>query len=539
MPTNDGSAEFYISVGAGSPNPQSTVEAGNILRGLSNGRDPDGDSWFSYTYNWEISTDKADWELVHSGRLGWPIGTPDTNNYEVKKSDAGKYIRLSVAYTDDEGYDEIVFTSSVAFRSSDNSLQTEINNLRSQLASVTYSGGIDSGSLGYGEQYGSANGEFLMASGNQIVWGLNGNDSLYNSYSTDSQVLLGGTGDDSYHIQSSGVTVVYEAPSHGYDTLYLDSNYLFGNTYAASIDNRHIVAVDGNEVVVVLDAWDAGIDKINFGGYQYSTSYFLSIIDSMPGYLGNISWDQLKPYVGDSTIETAKRAIDDIKASVTRVESSLQDAKNLLNGKISSLESELENVHAAYEVHHSSHSIGGEYYLWGIRDYDGNFHASTGIVSSNSKESYKYQGMIDVNNDGTPEAIYTNKETGRWVTGKVDPITGQLDYSSHGQGGVSRVVGIYIDPLVQSGLVAQGGEFDSQRRFQNDLFIDNLSVKFSLDFDRDGFQEVYWKTNDGTAYLRALMHADGNIQYANYQSEQQMTDYLTGNGYGSVVSDIV
>ena len=35
------------------------------------------------------------------------------------------------------------------------------------------------------------------------------------------------------------------------------------------------------------------------------------------------------------------------------------------------------------------------------------------------------------------------------------------------------------------------------------------------------------------------MHADGNIQYANYQNEQQMTDYLTGKGYESVVGDIV
>ena len=68
---------------------------------------------------------------------------------------------------------------------------------------------------------------FLQASGNQIVCGLTGNDQLYNSYSTDSQVLLGGTGNDAYHIQSSGVTIVYEAPGHGNDTLHLDRNYLF------------------------------------------------------------------------------------------------------------------------------------------------------------------------------------------------------------------------------------------------------------------------------------------------------------------------
>ena len=35
------------------------------------------------------------------------------------------------------------------------------------------------------------------------------------------------------------------------------------------------------------------------------------------------------------------------------------------------------------------------------------------------------------------------------------------------------------------------------------------------------------------------MHADGNIQYANYQSESQMSDYLTSNGYESVINEIV
>ena len=46
-----------------------------------------------------------------------------------------------------------------------------------------------------------------------------------------------------------------------------------------------------------------------------------------------------------------------------------------------------------------------------------------------------------------------------------------------------------------------------------------------------GFQETCWRTVDGTAHLRSLMHADGNVQYANYQSDQQMIDYLTSQGY--------
>ena len=50
---------------------------------------------------------------------------------------------------------------------------------------------------------------------------------------------------------------------------------------------------------------------------------------------------------------------------------------------------------------------------------------------------------------------------------------------------------------------------------------------------------MYGKTADGYAYLRSLMNADGNIRYANYQSESQMSDYLTSNGYEFLISEIV
>ena len=76
------------------------------------------------------------------------------------------------------------------------------------------------------------------------------------------------------------------------------------------------------------------------------------------------------------------------------------------------------------------------------------------------------------------------------MTASEDSITGEIDYSKHGQGGITRIVGIYIDPLVASGDVVQGSDHDSQRRFQNDLKNDNLLVKTSGDFDGDSFQEV-------------------------------------------------
>ena len=228
------------------------------------------------------------------------------------------------------------------------------------------------------------------------------------------------------------------------------------------------------------------------------------------------------------------------------------------------------------ELNVSSHQIGTSYHLEYIKDYDGNLHANSDSVSDELKSSYKYHGNLDVNNDGIEEAIYTNKISGRWVTAEIDTITGEIDYSDHGENGSTRVVGIYDDPLIAVGLANGGylddgvtpapaqfgatgsdryldlngdGDFDDnnedrralniQLRFQNDLLNDNLSVKHSGDYDGDGFQEVYWKTIDSDVYLRALMHADGNIQYANYQNEEQMIDYLTGNGNDSVIGNII
>ena len=125
-----------------------------------------------------------------------------------------------------------------------------------------------------------------------------------------------------------------------------------------------------------------------------------------------------------------------------------------------------------------------------------------------------------------------NRAIGRFATVGTAP-DGLTYFSDFSWAGETRVAGIYIDPLVAAGQVVAGGPNDSQRRFQNDLQIENINrVLGANDYDRDGIQEVYFALTDGTAYLRALMHADGNIRYANYQSQQEVIDYLTANGFG-------
>ena len=162
-----------------------------------------------------------------------------------------------------------------------------------------------------------------------------------------------------------------------------------------------------------------------------------------------------------------------------------------------------------------------------LRDYDGN--------NLGSPEGWKALGSIDVQGDGDVEYVYVNPLIGRWATLGPDSLD-FVDFSNHGQGGDTRVVGIYIDPLVELGIVVKNSDHDSQRRFQNDLEIDNFAgVLGAGDYDGDGLQEVYLSLQDGSAYLHAYMHADGNIRYANYQSADQVADFMQSNGVSASV----
>ena len=207
--------------------------------------------------------------------------------------------------------------------------------------------------------------------------------------------------------------------------------------------------------------------------------------------------------------------------------------------------------------------LGKLFTLSRIKDYDGNLHGGN---PDSVKNNYKFQGSVDANGDSILELIFTNKTSGRFVTATPqyvgeqvrDSVTGktelqlQIDYADHGSGGGTRVAGIYIDPLVLEGeqnggfllngekAPVRGGPFDSQRRFLNDLFIDNLSVKGAGDFNADGIHEVVFKVNDGTAFLFANMHADINIRYAAYKSPDETESYLGASGIDqSLISQIM
>ncbi|MFN4021183.1 MAG: hypothetical protein ACK4IC_11775, partial [Erythrobacter sp.] len=130
-----------------------------------------------------------------------------------------------------------------------------------------------------------------------------------------------------------------------------------------------------------------------------------------------------------------------------------------------------------------------------IRDFDGNALGGNG--------SWLRIGEADVNGDGDIDQILVNRSIGRFATVGTAP-DGLVYFADHGWAGETRVAGIYIDPLVAAGIVEAGSATDSQRRFQNDLQIENINrVLGANDYNNDGIQEVYFALTDGTAYLRA------------------------------------
>jgi len=174
-------------------------------------------------------------------------------------------------------------------------------------------------------------------------------------------------------------------------------------------------------------------------------------------------------------------------------------------------------------------SKGANYLFDAFRDYDGILH---GGAPASVADDYQFQGAAVPFNGIPTLGVFSNKESGRFATAAIDPISGLIDFSTFGANGATRVAGIYVD-------ANKGTEFDGQARLTKDLQNQNLSLEAFGDFDGDGDTDLYWRTLDGTAFLRIILHSDGNTQYANYQNFAQMSSTLTGLGQGSLIPDII
>ena len=100
-------------------------------------------------------------------------------------------------------------------------------------------------------------------------------------------------------------------------------------------------------------------------------------------------------------------------------------------------------------------------------DYNGNPLGATG--------QWNLLGLASVQPGAAPSYILVDPTTGRWAEVAVQ-ANGAINFQNYGQNGDTRVVGIYIDPLVTAGIVAAGSPDDLQVRFLSDVENNNLNL---------------------------------------------------------------
>ncbi len=369
----------------------------------------------------------------------------------------------------------------------------------------------------------------------EAYFGKNGNDQMLSNatgtlyyqgyYWWIPSILSGGKGGDTYNIGNNDFAIIVDGDYGTSDILNIDASLAYADTFF-TLDNRHLfLGFSYNDTsVLVADGMNSkgAIEKLNFNDITFdgSPSSINILVNNYSQ--GNISFEYA---ISAGIFNTQVVGVSG--AAETR---SLLD--QIYNESNQSLESNNEDITSIDSL--TGLTIGNTYKLDGIKDYDGNLHGYLGNAPSDVITGYKFHGYAYSGNSSYKEAIFTNKYSGRWAT--VEDFTDdKIDFSYHGQGGATRIVGIYEDPLVKSGIVEKDSVFDGSRTFINDLKLDNLILKASWDFDGDGFQEIYFSKVDNSAYLRAVMHADSNIQYANYQNLEQMTDFLTIHGHADSV----
>jgi hypothetical protein len=379
---------------------------------------------------------------------------------------------------------------------------------------------------GTSEKIGSQGNDSLSGLDLEIVYGLQGNDTFAPGRATAitseaDPIFVGGQGRDRYIVNNNFQSIlVFDAGNSDGDVIEasgIDLNN--SNTAVIEYFDRSLYIFDtfNQQYIFILD-WknpEHKIEEFRLENQTLSYDEFVANLQTSGKYVGNFTSSQTVTLPNGEEYDIEVGDIN-LRTLIEFDRTVFDRAKELENSNNSSSDS----LTVQEFLQDSSQYIGA------IRDFDGN--------DLGSAEGWKSIGDVDIQGDGDTEYVFVNPIIGRWASVGADS-NNLIDFTNYGQGGDTRVVGIYIDPLVESGEVVRGSAFDSQRRFQNDLYIDNLTLLAGDDYDGNGLQETYFRVNDGTAVLHAYMHADGNIQYANYQSEADLEQFMTANGIDSSV----
>ena len=79
---------------------------------------------------------------------------------------------------------------------------------------------------------------------------------------------------DTYIIKPNTLSLVYEAPNKGTDSIYVEDSYAYG--YIGTLDNKHLIAIEDDTGSLEYLLWMLQADELikYFDGAAYSANYF-------------------------------------------------------------------------------------------------------------------------------------------------------------------------------------------------------------------------------------------------------------------------
>ena len=196
---------------------------------------------------------------------------------------------------------------------------------------------------GIGLDFGTAGYDSISGADLQVVYALDGDDSL-NSTTTFSGgnlpdgkatiVLVGGTGRNSYQVRNNSTAIVIENDNDSNNILWttIGSSGISlekETSFVAEIDNRHLYMGDTatNQSVILID-WQQPANQIEtFDLTEGSVSYedFVSRYQNSNNYRGNFTWNELVEEIDLNRLGLSPETINKDLATINRRAEELED----------------------------------------------------------------------------------------------------------------------------------------------------------------------------------------------------------------------
>lgn len=150
--------------------------------------------------------------------------------------------------------------------------------------------------FGFNETIGTAWLDSFLGDSLTINYGLSGNDIFRGTSGKEFQVFVGGSGSDTYHVSDNSEVVILDAGNSSADTVIATGiGFSRSTSYAATIDNRHLIAFDtsSGQSVLVFD-WLSPkhqIEVIHLAEGDYLVSSIPELLKISTNFVGNMPWE--------------------------------------------------------------------------------------------------------------------------------------------------------------------------------------------------------------------------------------------------------